>query len=128
VSSFTLPAPAKLNLFLHITGQRDDGYHTLQTVFQLLNQGDTLTYTLNDSKQINFSCNNPSLEGPHNLVMQAATSLLEKTGISQGTDITSTKYCPKVADWAEVALMLPQPCWHSTGSGTASLRPMNWLN
>ncbi len=39
----TLSAPAKLNLFLHITGRRDDGYHLLQTVFQLLDYGDTLT-------------------------------------------------------------------------------------
>ena len=45
----TLPAPAKLNLFLHITGRRPDGYHLLQTVFQLLDYGDTLT--LEDAKQ-----------------------------------------------------------------------------
>ena len=40
--TLTLPAPAKLNLFLHITGRRDDGYHQLQTVFALLDHGDTL--------------------------------------------------------------------------------------
>ncbi|MCU6295121.1 4-(cytidine 5'-diphospho)-2-C-methyl-D-erythritol kinase, partial [Escherichia coli] len=39
----TWPAPAKLNLFLYITGQREDGYHTLQTLFQFLDYGDTLT-------------------------------------------------------------------------------------
>ncbi|MEE4250760.1 MAG: 4-(cytidine 5'-diphospho)-2-C-methyl-D-erythritol kinase, partial [Alcanivoracaceae bacterium] len=42
--NFSLPAPAKLNLFLHITGQRADGYHTLQTVFALLDYGDTLHF------------------------------------------------------------------------------------
>ena len=41
-------APAKLNLFLHITGRRPDGYHTLQTVFQLLDWGDTLHFTRRD--------------------------------------------------------------------------------
>ena len=95
MNSITLPAPAKLNLFLHITGQRDDGYHTLQTVFQLLNHGDTLTYTLNDSKQITFSCNTPSLEGPHNLIMQVAKLLFEETGIIQGTDIHLDKILPE---------------------------------
>jgi 4-diphosphocytidyl-2-C-methyl-D-erythritol kinase len=38
------PAPAKLNLFLYITGQRADGYHTLQTLFQFLDYGDTLSF------------------------------------------------------------------------------------
>jgi len=46
LSSLTLPAPAKLNLFLHITGRRDDGYHLLQTVFQLLDFGDEITLAL----------------------------------------------------------------------------------
>ena len=40
--TLTLPAPAKLNLFLHITGQQADGYHTLQTIFQLLDYGDSI--------------------------------------------------------------------------------------
>ncbi|MCP4842191.1 MAG: 4-(cytidine 5'-diphospho)-2-C-methyl-D-erythritol kinase, partial [Halieaceae bacterium] len=41
--SFSLLSPAKLNLFLHITGRRPDGYHELQTLFQLLDWGDILT-------------------------------------------------------------------------------------
>ena len=41
-----LPAPAKLNLLLHVTGRRADGYHELQTVFQLLDHGDTRTFEL----------------------------------------------------------------------------------
>ena len=44
VTTLTLPAPAKLNLFLHITGRRPDGYHNLQTVFQFLDYGDTLKF------------------------------------------------------------------------------------
>jgi 4-diphosphocytidyl-2-C-methyl-D-erythritol kinase len=42
------PAPAKLNLFLHVNGRRADGYHLLQTVFQLIDHGDTLHFTLRD--------------------------------------------------------------------------------
>ena len=44
-SSLILPAPAKLNLFLHITGKRADGYHNLQTLFIFLDYGDLLTFT-----------------------------------------------------------------------------------
>ncbi|KXS51429.1 MAG: 4-diphosphocytidyl-2-methyl-D-erythritol synthase, partial [Marinobacter sp. T13-3] len=44
--SITLPSPAKLNLFLHIVGKRPDGYHELQTLFQFLDYGDELTFTL----------------------------------------------------------------------------------
>lgn len=48
-------APAKLNLFLHITGRRPDGYHTLQTVFQLLDWGDTLHFRRRDDGLITRS-------------------------------------------------------------------------
>jgi 4-diphosphocytidyl-2-C-methyl-D-erythritol kinase len=97
LNSITLPAPAKLNLFLHITGRREDGYHTLQTVFQLLDHGDTLTFTLNDSKEVSFSCSIASLEGPHNLIMQAARLLSEETGVTLGTDIHLEKVLPEAS-------------------------------
>jgi 4-diphosphocytidyl-2-C-methyl-D-erythritol kinase len=46
------PAPAKLNLFLHVTGRRADGYHLLQTVFRLLDWGDTLDFTVREDGEI----------------------------------------------------------------------------
>ena len=46
------PAPAKLNLFLHVTGRRADGYHTLQTVFQFLDYADELTFLVTDDGRI----------------------------------------------------------------------------
>ena len=46
------PAPAKLNLFLHITGRREDGYHELQTVFQFIDLADELTFTVTDTGAI----------------------------------------------------------------------------
>jgi 4-diphosphocytidyl-2-C-methyl-D-erythritol kinase len=80
----TLPAPAKLNLFLHITGRRPDGYHELQTLFQLLDYGDELTFVPDESTAIHLSCNNPLLETPDNLVLRAAhllqATLAEKKG------------------------------------------------
>ncbi len=54
------PAPAKLNLFLYITGRRPDGYHELQTLFQFLDHSDTLTITANDSGIISLF---PAIKG-----------------------------------------------------------------
>ena len=72
------PSPAKLNLFLHFVSQRPDGYHNLQSVFQLLDYGDTLTIELTpDSSTIEFSCNQSALSGPDNLVVAAANTLKE---------------------------------------------------
>ena len=51
----SLPSPAKLNLFLHITGRREDGYHDLQTLFQLLDYGDRLDIETNNSGEIKLS-------------------------------------------------------------------------
>ena len=48
-SSLILPAPAKLNLMLHITGRRDDGYHLLETVFQFIDLADRIEFTTNES-------------------------------------------------------------------------------
>ena len=50
-------SPAKLNLFLHVTWQRPNGYHELQTVFQLLNWGDTLRFELSETPGIQLSGN-----------------------------------------------------------------------
>ncbi len=70
----TLLSPAKLNLFLHITGRRDNGYHELQTLFQLLDWGDQLQFTANHSGEITLECD--LAIPPHdNLVMRAARLL-----------------------------------------------------
>lgn len=94
MESITLPAPAKLNLFLHITGQRDDGYHNLQTLFQLLDYGDTLTITPTDSKDIQFSCTMEELENSQNLVLRAAQLLFKETGGVSGAHILLKKVLP----------------------------------
>ena len=94
MSSVTLPSPAKINLFLHITGRRDNGYHDLQTVFQLLDFGDTLTFTPNKTGQINLS---PQIEGvlaEDNLIVRAARLLQQKTSGSRGCNIALNKVLP----------------------------------
>lgn len=92
--TLVLPAPAKLNLFLHITGQREDGYHYLQTVFQLLDYGDELSFSLRDDDEIRLHCNKPELDGEDNLVMQAARLLREQCDAQQGVDIDLNKHIP----------------------------------
>ncbi|OAJ60257.1 4-(cytidine 5'-diphospho)-2-C-methyl-D-erythritol kinase [Paraburkholderia ginsengiterrae] len=87
-------APAKLNLFLHITGRRPDGYHTLQTVFQLLDWGDTLHFTRRDDGLITRSTEIADVPAEHDLTVRAATLLKTHTGSSEGVDIGIDKRLP----------------------------------
>lgn len=70
----SLPAPAKLNLFLHITGRRADGYHLLETLFQLLDYSDRLDFEC-DSDDLQLTCSDPTLATDDNLVLRAARLL-----------------------------------------------------
>jgi 4-diphosphocytidyl-2-C-methyl-D-erythritol kinase len=65
------PAPAKLNLFLHVTGRRPDGYHLLQSVFQLIDHGDTLHVDLRDDGQIVRSTDIPGVPAEQDLIVRA---------------------------------------------------------
>jgi 4-diphosphocytidyl-2-C-methyl-D-erythritol kinase len=78
------PAPAKLNLFLYITGRRPDGYHNLQTLFQFLDYGDTLTIETNASGQIGLLTPVVGVKEEDNLVVRAA-KLLQQQAILRGT-------------------------------------------
>ena len=91
-----LPAPAKLNLFLHIIGRRDDGYHELQTVFQLLDYGDTLEFALRDDGQIQLEQPLPGVDDADNIVLRAAKLLREQTGAGPkvGVSIDMIKRLP----------------------------------
>lgn len=92
---FTLPSPAKLNLFLHINGRRSDGYHELQTLFQFLDYGDDLHFSRRDDKQIVLSDPLPDVPDSDNLIIRAARLL---QSVSQdpvaGATITLTKRLP----------------------------------
>jgi 4-diphosphocytidyl-2-C-methyl-D-erythritol kinase len=90
----TLPSPAKLNLFLHITGQHPNGYHELQTIFQFIDRCDELTFSSNNSGQITIT---PAIEGvplENNLIYKAAKIIQDKTGCTQGADIQLNKILP----------------------------------
>lgn len=89
-----LPAPAKLNLFLHITGRRADGYHNLQTLFRMLNVGDELSFQADDSGEIRFSCSDVSISGDDNLVVRAAKLLQALAAEGAGARIHLNKRTP----------------------------------
>ena len=97
MSTLTLPAPA--NLFLHITGRRPDGYHELQTVFQLLDFGDELSFRARSDGELLLSVSGTqSLDGvpvDDNLVLRAARALREAVRRDDlGADISLTKRIP----------------------------------
>ncbi len=87
-------APAKLNLFLHITGRRADGYHELQTLFQLLDRGDRLAFEGNDSGRIRRRGEVPGVAPEDDLTVRAARALQARCGTRQGADIYLDKRLP----------------------------------
>ncbi|MCI4186824.1 4-(cytidine 5'-diphospho)-2-C-methyl-D-erythritol kinase [Dickeya dianthicola] len=92
------PSPAKLNLFLYITGRRPDGYHNLQTLFQFLDYGDTLTITPRQDQQIVLLTPLPGVPDEQNLVVRAARRLqayCQQAGLPfAGADIAVDKRLP----------------------------------
>ncbi|MCQ4237977.1 4-(cytidine 5'-diphospho)-2-C-methyl-D-erythritol kinase [Stutzerimonas stutzeri] len=90
----TLPAPAKLNLMLHITGRRADGYHELQTLFQFLDYGDELVLRPREDGQIRLLTELPGVDHDSNLIVRAARLLQRESGCALGADIQLTKRLP----------------------------------
>ncbi len=99
------PAPAKLNLMLHITGQREDGYHELQTVFQFIDFSDELEFQLRSDNEINRHCDDFAVPENEDIIVRAACLLREKyqqnsyqhkaaTDKKFGIDVTLKKNIP----------------------------------
>ncbi len=94
------PSPAKLNLFLYITGQRADGYHTLQTLFQFVDYGDTISVALRQDGEINLLTPVAGVANEDNLIVRAARLLMraaEQSGrllAGSGADISVEKRLP----------------------------------
>ncbi len=85
---YRILAPAKLNLFLHINGRRADGYHELQTMFQLLDYGDQLDFTLNMTGKITITPEVIGVNTEDNLIYRAAT-LLKNRALADGKKISA---------------------------------------
>lgn len=88
------PAPAKINLFLHIVGRRADGYHLLQTVFQFLSHGDDLEFAMRTDGEIRRLHDLPGVPPEADLVVRAARLLQQTTGTAIGADIRVQKRLP----------------------------------
>ncbi len=90
----TWPSPAKLNLFLYITGQRPNGYHDLQTLFQFLDYGDELTIEATQDGEIRLTPDIPGVALHDNLIWKAAQALKDYTGCQYGANIELQKILP----------------------------------
>lgn len=88
------PAPAKLNLFLHVIGRRPDGYHELQTVFRFIDAADRLSVTVRDDGAIRRVNAVPGVPEDEDLVVRAARLLQRESGTNLGADIALDKRLP----------------------------------
>ena len=120
------PAPAKLNLFLHVVGRRDDGYHLLQSVFTLIDRCDSVRLQVRDDGEIRRLSDLPGVAPQEDLAVRAAVLLKEASGTAKGADIHVDKRIPMggglgggSSDAATVLLALDH-LW-GTGFGTEVL-------
>lgn len=88
------PAPAKLNLFLHVVGRREDGYHLLQTVFRFLDFSDQLRFALQENGAVKLHTPTPGVPEESNLCIRAAKLLRQESGTSLGVEIFLEKRIP----------------------------------
>jgi 4-diphosphocytidyl-2-C-methyl-D-erythritol kinase len=88
------PSPAKLNLFLHILGRYDNGYHKLQSLFQMLDYGDKLAFDINHTGTIAMSTPLKGVKDEDNLIIRAAKLLAAQTKTKLGAHISLEKCLP----------------------------------
>jgi 4-diphosphocytidyl-2-C-methyl-D-erythritol kinase len=122
------PAPAKLNLFLHIVGRREDGYHLMQTVFQLVDLADQIELRVTGDGRIRRQLGLADVAQADDLAVRAAQALQQFSGCRQGADIWVHKHVPVGAglgggssDAATVLLALNE-LWQTGLSATELLR------
>jgi 4-diphosphocytidyl-2-C-methyl-D-erythritol kinase len=125
---YDLPAPAKLNLFLHVVGRRDDGYHLLQTVFRLISLADRIDIDVRRDGNIVRETDMVGVPHDQDLVVRAARALQAHTGTKLGAQIKVTKNIPSggglgggSSDAATVLLALNR-LWETRLSRAALMR------
>lgn len=92
--TISCPAPAKLNLFLHVVGRRPDGYHLLQTLFRFIDLHDTLHFTLRKDGAVRRTNAIEGVTEEQDLCVRAARLLRSETGSTLGVDIAIEKHIP----------------------------------
>src|SRR6185437_5964301 len=95
--TLTLAAPAKLNLFLHVTGRRADGYHTLESLFVPIDLADTIELRVRADETIAREADVPGVAERDDLAVRAAHALREAAGVLRGASIRVTKRVPQGA-------------------------------
>lgn len=95
--TLAVPAPAKLNAFLHVTGRRSDGLHTLETLFVLLDWGDAIELALRDDGRIVRASDLEGVPAENDLAVRAARAMQRASGTALGVDIAVTKRIPRGA-------------------------------
>ena len=88
------PAPAKLNLFLHVVGRRRDGYHLLQTAFRFIDYGDEISFAVRADGAIRHTNPLQGVPAEQDLSVRAARALQQETGCREGADIGIVKRLP----------------------------------
>lgn len=88
------PAPAKVNLFLHVVGRRPDGYHLLQTAFQFLDYGDEIEFHVTDDSRLTRASAPENIPSEVDLTLRAARALQAASGSSRGVEIRLAKRLP----------------------------------
>ncbi len=88
------PAPAKLNLFLHVVGRRSDGYHLLQSLFCLIDRGDTVRFAPREDGRIQRGAALAGVSEEKDLCLRAARLLQEASGCKRGVEIALEKHLP----------------------------------
>ena len=94
ITSLTCPAPAKLNLFLHVVGRRADGYHLLQTLFRFIDLNDTLHFTLREDGEVRRINALEGVPAEQDLCVRAARLLQQECACTLGVDISLEKRIP----------------------------------
>mgnify|MGYP001306796748 FL=1 len=113
------PAPAKLNLFLHVVGRRQDGYHLLQTAFRFIDYGDELSFVVRADGAIRRTTPMQGVPAEQDLSVRAARALQQETGCRQGADIGIVKRLPMGAGLgggssdAATTLIVLNRLWHT---------------
>jgi 4-diphosphocytidyl-2-C-methyl-D-erythritol kinase len=97
MSTLVVAAPAKVNLFLHVTGRRADGYHLLESLFAFTDFADTLTLTSRDDGAVVRIGDVAGVPADQDLALRAARALQAATGTAQGVAVTLTKRIPQGA-------------------------------
>lgn len=96
-ASLVVAAPAKVNLFLHVTGRRADGYHTLESLFALVDLADTISLARRDDGAVVRTNDVPGVPAAADLAVRAACALQRAAGVRAGAQITVDKRIPQGA-------------------------------